>query len=203
MSLSEYQLIHVLILVIGSGIGAYLSSYLKHKGEDQATREQFKTILSQVSKTTEATEAIKATLSSRVWLLQQQWNIREQRYAELLSHLTKFRWALLDQADYFQVPHDTNNESLMVDDRFKGLQQRANESRLALRDLVGPSSIFLSDSTIAALNKMEVDHYPIANYDAMCLSEYVDETLRVVNTAYSAVLEEARAELRLTESQLQ
>src|ERR1700675_1669115 len=50
---------YVLIPLLSVGVGAYFSSYLKRKGEDRAAKEHFDTILTQLRKATEATEAIK------------------------------------------------------------------------------------------------------------------------------------------------
>jgi len=195
---------YVLIPLLSVGVGAYFGSYLKRKGEDRAAKEHFDTILTQLRKTTEATEAIKATLSSRTWLLQQQWGIREQRYAELLTHLTKFRIALHDQEEYFMEPYNPHDEermrSVRDDDHFQMLRQRALEANHALRELVGPASIFLSSKTIAALAQMHSDHFGIANFGAMHLGEYVAETRKVADAAYEAVLTEARTELAHAES---
>jgi hypothetical protein len=195
---SKLWLSYVLIPLLSGG-AAYFGAYLKRKGDDRAAREQFNTILSQLRQTTEATESIKVSLSSRTWLLQQQWGIREQHYAELLTQLTKFRMALHDQDEYFVEPYHPHDEKWMQsvrdNSKFQMLGQRASEANQALRELVGPASIFLSDKTIVLLTQMQSDHYGIANFSAMHLGEYVAETRKVIDAVYEAVLVEARTEL--------
>jgi hypothetical protein len=51
--------IMVLTAVISAGVGAFLGSYLKKKGEDVAIRENFQEVLRQLKAQTEATEEIK------------------------------------------------------------------------------------------------------------------------------------------------
>ena len=54
---------NVVTLLVGILIGGFLKSYLKKKGENFATKEDFEEILNQVKKTTEVTEEIKNELS--------------------------------------------------------------------------------------------------------------------------------------------
>jgi hypothetical protein len=137
--------------------------------------------------------------SSRVWLLQKQWGIREQKYAELLQQLTKFRMAIHGQDEYFMEPYDDHDQKFMrsvsENGKFQKLGTVIIEADEALRELVGPASIFLSDKTIAALSEMHIKKYEIANFSATHLGEYVAETRKVVDAAYEAVLQEARSEL--------
>lgn len=182
-----------------SGLFVYFGAYLKRKGEDRAAEEKFNTILKELRQTTDVTESIKQTLSNRTWLLQQQWAIREQKYAELLKYLTKFRVAIHGQEEYFMEPYDPHDSAWMrsvsENSNFKKLDQRIIEANEALRELIGPASIFLSDKTIAALNEMEAENFGIANFSALHLGDYVEETRKVVDAAYEAVLQEARSEL--------
>lgn len=195
---SILYLSYVLIPLL-SGCSAYFGAYLKRKGDDRAAKEQFDTILTQLRQATKATESIKVILSSRTWLLQQQWGIREQHYAQLLTHLTKFRIALHDQEEYFTEPYNPHDsawmQSVSDNSNFQMLGQRANEASQALREIIGPASIFISNKTTMALTMMQSDHYGIANFGAMHLGEYVAETRKIVDAVYEAVLVEARTEL--------
>lgn len=191
---ASYFLIPVL-----AGFSAYFGAYLKRKGEDKASDEKFDTILKELRQTTDVTESIKQTLSNRTWLLQQQWAIREQKYAELLKYLTKFRLAIREQHEYFSEPYNPHDakwmRSVSENSNFQKLGQRIIEADEALSELIGSASIFLSDKTIAALNQMQAENYGIANFSALHLGEYVEETRKVVDAAYEAVLKEARSEL--------
>src|ERR1700722_17952007 len=116
------------ILLIGSFVlsmlGALCGSYIKRKGENQATREDFADLLEQLKKTTHATEEIKSTLSSKSWLSQQQWVIRERHYVELLKHITLLRNSLRDQGSYFREPGSEHQEkTISALPHFKQLSQ--------------------------------------------------------------------------------
>jgi hypothetical protein len=74
-------------LFVLSAAGAYLGSYVKRKGEDRASQENFDKLREQLRKTTQDTEEIKTALSRKNWLTQRQWPIREQHYLNLLAHL--------------------------------------------------------------------------------------------------------------------
>ncbi|MGY8624407.1 hypothetical protein [Chromobacterium violaceum] len=189
------------ITAIGSGFSAYLGAYLKKKGEDRASKEQFDIILNQLKKTTEATESIKSTLSSRSWLLQQQWSIREKSYSDLLSELWKFRTALVEQDTFFMHPYNPHDrqfmESVENNDYFRRMGKQAADSSQVLCELIGPAAIFLSEKTIKILRDLEKDHFHIATFDSSHTGEYIKSTLKIVDEAYQAVLAEARSELTL------
>jgi hypothetical protein len=52
---------------LGAGVGAYISSYLKKKGENLATHEDIDKLIDQVSAVTKATKQIEATISNETW----------------------------------------------------------------------------------------------------------------------------------------
>src|SRR5687767_1914278 len=82
-------LVAVLALV-GAGVGAFGGAYLRKRGADHATQENFTAIREQLKTTTRDTEEIKQQLSGRGWRSQQQWSAREQYYSKLLTHLHHF-----------------------------------------------------------------------------------------------------------------
>ena len=172
----------------------FLPGYLSEKGKNLATREDFHTLLEQLKKTTQETESIKVELSTRHWLNQQQWSIREKRYAHLLSNLTKLRLSLQDRNNYFMEPGSEHNESLSESERFKELSRVGYESLRSIREQIGPASVFLSDKTIEALEELVREHWSVAEFSS-CTADYVSSALDLVDAAYSAVLAEARNEL--------
>jgi hypothetical protein len=182
-----------------SMLGAYLGSYIKRKAEDRAAQENFDALRAQLRKTTEDTEEIKANLSGRNWLSQQQWSIREQRYSELLSHLTKLRLSLQDRGDYFMEPWPAYDQSSKEGEHFKELARRGYESYQAIRELIGPASVFLSANAIDALEELVREHWSVAEF-SICTADYVTSALKLVDAAHAAVLTEARSELARTQT---
>lgn len=182
-----------------SMLGAYAGAYFKRKAEDQAAEEHFDILREQLGKTTKDTEEIKANLSSRNWLNQQQWNFREQRYSELLSHLTKLSLSLQDQSAYFIEPGSEHDQSRVEGDHFRDLARRGHESYQAIRELIGPASVFLSANSISTLEELVREHWSVAEF-SVCTADYVTSMLKLVDSARTVVLSEARSELARTQS---
>ena len=180
-------------------IGAYFGAYIMRKAEDRATRENFDKLREQLRKTTQDTEEIKIALSRKNWLTQQQWSIREQHYMSLLAHITKLKLSLQDRNSYYMEPGSEHNDALSKGEHFQELARVGHESYQAIRELIGPASVFLSGKAIGSLERLVRDHWGIAEFSA-CTAEYVSEALKLVEAAQSAVLGEARNELTRSQS---
>jgi len=174
--------------------GAYLGAYVKKKAEDRASQENFERLLDQLRKTTEETEAIKIALSKKNWLTQQQWVLREKHYTGLLSHLTKLKLSLEDRKLYYVEPGSEHNETISQDENFLALSKTGQESYQAIRELIGPASLFLSQDAIKSLEYLVRNDLDNSLYSA-CMEEYVSEALKLVERAQSIILKEARDEL--------
>lgn len=184
---------YVLAVLLPVG-GAYIGSYAKRKAEDRAIQENFDSLREQLRKTTQDTEEIKTTLSRKKWVTQQHWAIREQHYMNLLRHLTKLEMSLQDRASYYMEPGSEYNEACAQGEHFQELARVGHESYQAIRELIGPASVFLSSKAIDSLEQLVRDHWNVAEFSA-CTKEYVSEALELVKTAQLAVLAEARNEL--------
>ncbi len=174
--------------------GAYVGSYIIRKAEDRATQENFDKLREQLRKTTQDTEEIKITLSRKNWLTQQQWNIREQHYMNLLTQLMKLKLSLQDRDSYYMEPGSEYQDAHTKSDHFQELVRIGHESYQAIRELIGPASVFLSSRAIESLEHLVRDHWSVAEFSS-CTAEYVSEALKLVEAAQTAVLVEARDEL--------
>lgn len=169
----------------------FLPGYLNEKGKNLATREDFNTLLEQLKKTTKETESIKVELCSRHWLNQQQWSIREEYYMDLLSNLTKLKLSLQDRNDYYVEPGSEHDDSHAESEHFKELSRIGYDSFRAVRELIGPASVFLSSRAIEALEELVREHWHATEF-SVCTADYVSSALKLVDAAYSAVLAEAK-----------
>lgn len=185
-----------LLAFIVSSVGAYFGAYFKRKAEDRAAQENFDNIRTQLIKNTNDTEEIKITLSRKSWLTQQQWAIREQHYMSLLSELTKFKISLEDRDACFLEPGSEHNSSISESEYYKALSQNGSKSYKVIRELIGPSSVFLSKKAIDALENLVLEHWSVSEFSA-CSAEYASKALKLVGLAIEAVLEEARNELHM------
>ena len=71
--------------IVGAGI--YLTSYLKKKAQNLATREEFKELEKQTAALTRTTAQIEADIKSDVWDRQKRWELRRDALFELMKRL--------------------------------------------------------------------------------------------------------------------
>ena len=174
--------------------GAYFGAYFRRKAEDRASSENFETLRGQLQRTTRDTEEIKNALSRKAWVTQQQWNIRERIYSDLVTNLALLKLSIEDRKEYFSEPGSEYSGDVEGTEHFKRLLQQGTSSFSKLRESIGPASIFLSGKTILALEELISDQWNIA-MDALCAADYVTTFLPAVEKAYSLVLAEAKHEL--------
>src|ERR1700733_15242604 len=77
----------IVLTGIVAGIGAYIGAYLKKKGENLATHEDFQKLLAEHRSPTEATKVIEARISIGVWSQQQRWDVQKTALLESLKEL--------------------------------------------------------------------------------------------------------------------
>lgn len=77
-------LIQIVLVAVSAGIGAYLSEYLKTKGKNLATREDFESLKAQLRENTELVENIKAEVGQKDWAAREWQHTRRIKLEELL-----------------------------------------------------------------------------------------------------------------------
>src|SRR6516164_1725436 len=80
-------LVQILLVAVSAGMGAYLSEYLKTKGKNLATREDFENLKAQLRENTELVENIKADIGQRDWAAREWRNTRRIKLEELLTKM--------------------------------------------------------------------------------------------------------------------
>jgi hypothetical protein len=180
--------------------GGYFGAYFRRKAEDRASRENFEVLRGQLQKTTQDTEEIKSALSRRTWLTQQQWNIRERFYSELVTNLALLKLSIEDRKEYFDEPGSEHRLEVEDTEHFKRLVHQGADAFSKLREQIGPASIFLSEKTISALEALVSEQWHIS-MDALCTADYVSTFYPYVEKAYTEILAEARDELRVGKEQ--
>src|SRR5690606_30539741 len=95
---------------------------------------------------------------------------------------------------YYMEPGSEYDRTRSQGEQFKELSRVGYESYQAIRELIGPASVFLSDKAIESLEQLVRDHWGVAEF-SVCTAEYVSKALKLVKIAQSAVLAEARNEL--------
>jgi hypothetical protein len=77
------------VVIVGSGIGAFIGAYLKKKGENYATKEDITILVEQVAAVTTATKKIESSITHEY----HRWEIKKEVLFELLE-----KYGLLDDA---------------------------------------------------------------------------------------------------------
>ena len=133
-------------------------------------------------------------IQSRHWLSQQRWSNRGKYYMELLSNLTRLKLSLEDRNEYYNEPGSEHDASRSESEQFKELSRTGHDALRAVREQIGPASVFLSDDAIEALEKLIREHWHTSE-SAACTAEYVSSAIDVVDAACTAVVKEAKNEL--------
>jgi flagellar motor protein MotB len=84
---AEYTGIFITTM-LGAGLGAYLGSFLKKKGEDLAMQED-------IRKLTQATKEIEAKISTEMWDRQKRWELKRDVLFEAAKRLSELDDALI------------------------------------------------------------------------------------------------------------
>jgi hypothetical protein len=84
-----------LVSLLSAGIGAYIGAYLKKKGENLATHEDFEKLLTEQKATTEATKLIEARISKEVWDRQREWEFKREVLLEGGRSIADFLAAIM------------------------------------------------------------------------------------------------------------
>jgi hypothetical protein len=130
-------------------------------------------------------------VQGRHWLRQHAWSNRERHYMDLLASLSKLKSSLEDRSEYYAQPGSEYNTSISENVYFKNA---GDEALRRLREQVGPASVFFSDGAVHALETLIHEHWNVAE-GAICAADYIGSALKVVDSAYLAVLKEAKQEL--------
>ena len=88
------QIIWFALGVVLGALLAYLTAYMKKKGENFATREDLQDLVTQMSEVTKATRKIEAEISTDVWDRQKRWELRRDTRFEVAKRLTELDEAL-------------------------------------------------------------------------------------------------------------
>jgi hypothetical protein len=193
-SQGRLQFWELMAAVLLSTMGAFFGAYLRRKAEDRAAQENFDSLREQLRRTTHDAEEIKTALSRKSWLTRRQWAIREQHYMSLLSNLTKLKLSLEDRSSYYIQPGSEHDQARSEGEHFQNLSRVGYDSYQAIRELIGPASVFLSAGAIAALENLVREQWHVSEFSS-CTAEYVEDSLKLVDAAHSAVLREAQVEL--------
>jgi hypothetical protein len=124
---------------LGAGLGAYLGSYLKKKGENLATQED-------IRKLTQATKEIEAKISTEMWDRQKRWELKRDVLFEAAKRLSELDDALV--AWGAKLEHHNAQA-----DWFGANAQRFVNATAACTEILARASVVCSIETWKALHR--------------------------------------------------
>jgi hypothetical protein len=80
--------------VVGSWGASFLGAYLKKKGENLATQEDIKNLITQVSAVTTATKEIESKITGDLWDRQKRWELKREALFEMTKRIALAKSAL-------------------------------------------------------------------------------------------------------------
>ena len=174
-------------------VGAYFGSYMKRKAENLATKEDFNDLLVQVRRTTEETEKIKAEISRVSWVDQQRWNLKRELYLELLDSIYSEREALFKLDDEQARPLPTENEVLVLREKF--IVDNREQSLAAIKRISkvrGIAGVLLTDEAQQALDELALAWHQTIDGDP---KNFYTDRRNAADKAYKVVLASATKDL--------
>jgi len=132
-------------------------------------------------------------LSRESWLRERRWTNREKYYLDLLSQLRKAELSLQGQSEYYEEPGSEHSD-YSGDERFDRLGIAAGEALQSVKELIGPAEVLLSPKAIGAVRELVLEEWH-ASYEGADRGSYIRKVLSLVNSAQTAVIEAAKAEL--------
>ena len=98
---SEWQYYAILfgLLLLSSVLGSLIAGYYQKRGENLATKADFKDILDQLRQTTHATECIRTDISHNNWRNEKQWELRHSLFLSVIDCLGRWRMLVIKGAN--------------------------------------------------------------------------------------------------------
>lgn len=99
-----------IISLVCAGVGAYVGSYLKKKGENLATHEDLDRLVGQVAAVTQTTKSIEAAISADMWGRQRRWELKREVLFEAAKRLAEIDDALSQVRSVLKIVNKSATE---------------------------------------------------------------------------------------------
>jgi len=143
----------LLALLFVGGIGAYLGAYLRQKGSHLATKEDIRDI-------TKSVEAVKAAMTSQVWLEQRRWDIKKEFYWDAIGKIKDFL-AILQQIHLIFVHSPDGTPTPDDFEKVMRWVEKGQQALTAFERMHTISSIVVSDEVAREFGQFLEETYPL------------------------------------------
>lgn len=137
---------------IAAGVGAYVGSYLKKRGENLATKDDFDDLKEQTRQLTQATKEIEARISDQLWNRQRRWELKRDTLLEATKRLTEVNDAIYGWVAVMSYPQSRSKRDL--DDELSAPVNRWIKAYDEYGTSVALAGIVCDEDTIAPLEKL-------------------------------------------------
>lgn len=93
------------LIVISSGLGAFLISYFKEKGKNYATKDDFEKLQDSLSQSTKLVESIKSEFSEKAWVKQQLFPTKQEIMRLTTKVICEFQELMQSRAQEHMTHH--------------------------------------------------------------------------------------------------
>jgi hypothetical protein len=116
-----------LTTLTGAFVGSYLAGYLKKKGENLATYEDFKDLKEQTRQLTQTTKEIEAKIDDQVWNRQRQWEVKRDILIEFARSISDFEQAVLQLSTKVEKRSNSLYEAELFSKALAGWNESSNK----------------------------------------------------------------------------
>jgi hypothetical protein len=148
--------------LVFAGIGSYVGSYLKRKGENLATHEDLDKLVEQVASVTQTTKSIEAAISDDVWNKQKRWELKREVLFEAAKRLAEVDDALSYLTSVYQFAHQhpamnlSDNQS-KVRERWIKATASIDETKLLVEIVCGNETIAAFENFVPLAQRIAVE----------------------------------------------
>lgn len=131
----------LLLNVVLIGVGIYLSSYLKKKAQDLATREEFKELEKQTAAITRTTAQIESDIKGSLWERQKRWELKREVLFEAGRRIAAVFEAVKNLDNVLQT--ELENPLLSNEPNWAQMRVGANDKWFLAKSALDESRLFI------------------------------------------------------------
>jgi hypothetical protein len=129
----------ILLVALTSWLGSFIGSYSKKKGENLATKEDFRELKAQTAELRQATKEIESKIEDQVWDRQRQWELKRDAVLGVIQSLSDSEDALMCVCVFYQLltkddskPANEAYEKALLDwkDKITGFESKRTLAKL-------------------------------------------------------------------------
>jgi hypothetical protein len=183
----------ILLTLVASGLGAYLGSYLKKKGENLATHDDINKLLAQVT----ATKEMEGKISVDAWERQTIWELKKDAILEVVKELAIAQDALRGLESEYEVGQlfdDPENARMWLKEK-NVAADRLCEARLRVRKAKELARLACDGEVLDAFSGLHLSIGQMASDIAADRPRAYDETLSKLRSRINNLTAAIRKEL--------